>query len=86
MKEKKADFEPSMRILSRILRVILERDSLGRTALSQQANVNYVTLSKHLGWLETKSIIHYIVNDGKVIIKLNQDERNFALKMCGFIN
>ena len=75
------NFEPSMNTISRIVKVILEKNSLGRTALSQEANINYTTLSKHLKWLKSKSIINYIIEDGKVYVRLTANGREFASKL-----
>lgn len=86
IKKQKSEFEPSMRILSRILKAILECDSMGRTALAQAVNVNYPTLSKHLSWLERRSVVLYVVDGSKVIVKLNESERKFAQKICNFEN
>jgi len=75
------NFALSMNAISRIVKVILENDSLGRTALSQEANINYTTLSKHLDWLKKKSIVEYVVDDGKVIVRLTTNGREFALQL-----
>lgn len=80
------DFEPSMRILSRILKILLEKDSMLRTDLTAVANTNYPTLSKHLGWLERRSVVTYVVNDGVINVKMNQAERQFILKLLNFKN
>lgn len=47
----KSDFEPSMKILPRIMRIILENESMNRTTLTQAANINYTRLCK-LNWNE----------------------------------
>lgn len=41
-------FEPSMKLLTRILKVILEQNSLGKTHLSQESKINYVRLNRLL--------------------------------------
>lgn len=74
-------FEPSMKTISHIMKVILEKNSLGRTALSQEAHINYATLSKHLKWLKNKSIIDYVIEDDKVCIRLTESGRKFALQL-----
>ena len=55
-----------MKIVSRVMKTILERDSINRTNLAQEANVNYVRLSNHLSWLEKKHLIELAVKEGKV--------------------
>lgn len=81
-----SDFEPSMKLLSRIMKVILEKNLIGRTALSVEANVNYNTLAKHIEWMENKSLIDLIVGDSKVNVKLSPVGRDFALHLAKFIN
>lgn len=80
------DFEPSMRILSRILKILLEKDSMLRTDLTTVVNTNYPTVSKYLRWLERRSVVTYVVNDGVVNVRMNQAERQFVLKLLNFKN
>ena len=81
-KKKNPDsFEPSTKILSRIMKVLLENNSVGKTNLSQQTNVNYVRLSKHLKWLEKKNLIQLTVEGSKIIIILTESGRKFALTL-----
>jgi len=79
-------FEPSMKLLSRIMKVILEKNSIGRTALSVEANVNYGTLSRHIEWLQNKSLIELLIKDHKVNVRLSSTGRDFALHLDNFIN
>ena len=78
-------FEPNMKILSRVLKTILERDSVNRTNLAQEANVNYVRLVNHLTWLEEKHFVELVVQEGKVIVRLTQRGREFALVLTSFL-
>jgi len=71
------NFEPSMKLLLRIMKVILESNSIGKTSLSQKANINYHRLSKHLDWLEKKHLIEYVLEDSKVKIRLTENGRQF---------
>ncbi len=77
----KSEFEPSMKIVSRILNILLENSSIGRTELSQLANLHYGRLSKYLKWLKKKSLIEFVAADEKVVIKLTHNGRNFAIMM-----
>lgn len=74
-----------MQILSRIMKTILERDSINRTNLAQEANVNYVRLVNHLSWLEKKHFVEYVVEKGKIIIRLTQQGREFAIAITTFL-
>ncbi len=64
-------FEPSMKILSRIMQVMSERNSIQRTTLSLETNIQYSRLSKHLEWLEKKRLIESFVEEGKIFLKLS---------------
>ncbi len=77
------EFEPSIKILSRMIKVILENNSIVKTNLSQQANVNYVRLSKHLKWLEKRNLVELVVEDSKIGIMLTESGRKFALTLTG---
>jgi len=77
-------FEPSLKILSRVIRVILEKNSMGKTSLSQVANIQYARLLKHLEWLEKKHLIESVVESGKVNVKLTTQGREFAMLISAF--
>ncbi len=66
-------FEPSIKILMRIIKIILEQNIIGRTVLSLEANINYATLVKHLEWLENKSLIELVIIEGKINVKLTEE-------------
>jgi len=74
-----------MKILSRVMKTILERDSINRTNLAQEANVNYVRLVTHLRWLEKKHFVEFVVEEGKVIVRLTQRGREFATALTSFL-
>jgi predicted transcriptional regulator len=68
-------------MLPRIIKVILENNSIAKTALSQQANVNYVRLSKHLRWLEKRNLIELIIQGRSIGIILTESGRKFAVTL-----
>jgi predicted transcriptional regulator len=72
------NFEPSMKILSRILKVILEKNSIGKTSLSEESNVNYVKLQRYLQWLEEKRLVEIVIKGGRVHIILSHKGREFT--------
>jgi predicted transcriptional regulator len=74
-------FKPSIDILSRIMKVLLENHSTGKTNLSQRTNVNYVRLSKHLKWLEKRNLVELVVEEDKIVIILTESGRKFALTL-----
>lgn len=72
-------FEPSMKILARIVRVILEKNSIRKTGLSQEANIQYTRLLKHLDWLEEKHLVESVIDNGGIGIKLTNKGKEFAM-------
>lgn len=80
--KEKSDFEPSKKLLPRIMRVMLENNSLNRTSLAQLANLNYATLCKYVIWMEQKSFVEFVILDKKLTIKLTEAGRDLALKMA----
>ena len=75
------DFQPSMTLLGRIMKVLLEKNTVGQTALSQDANINYVRLKKHLRFLEEKRFVETTVESGKINFTLSRMGREFAMML-----
>lgn len=71
-------FDPSMKILSRIMNVLIENNAVIKAALLQKANLNHVRLSMHLDWLEQKGFIKYVVIDDKINVTMIETGREFA--------
>ncbi|MGI0087962.1 MAG: winged helix-turn-helix domain-containing protein [Nitrosotalea sp.] len=71
-------FEPSMKTLSRITKVLLEKKYVGKTNLSLETNLHYGRLSRHLDWLEKKHLIEPIIRDNKINLVLTSDGVQFA--------
>lgn len=82
IEKERLDFEPSMKILLRIMRVILENDIMNRSTLAQAVNLNYARLCKYVVWLEKKSFIEFAIQNGKLTINLTESGREFALKLA----
>ncbi|MBI5698208.1 MAG: hypothetical protein HZC29_06985 [Thaumarchaeota archaeon] len=80
--EKKPGFKPSKIILPRILKILLEKGPIGRSDLSTISNTNYSVLAKHLIWLEAKSHVEFLIEDGKFMVKLTESGRESALKLA----
>jgi predicted transcriptional regulator len=71
-------FEPSMKTLSRIMKVMVDNGSEGKTQLSLDANLNYAVLAKHIVWLEKKGLVKSIIEDCKINVVLTTNGRAFA--------
>ncbi|HMK32604.1 MAG TPA: winged helix-turn-helix domain-containing protein [Nitrosopumilaceae archaeon] len=74
-------FEPNIKILLRIIKIILEKNVIGRTTLSLEANINYSTLTKYFEWLESKSLIELVIIEGKINVKLTDVGKDFAAQL-----
>lgn len=77
--ESNSAFEPSMSLLAKIMKVMLENNSIGKTALSQEANVNYVRMIRHLQLLEEKRFVERTVEEDRVNFTLSRMGREFAI-------
>lgn len=75
------DFEPSMAVLKRIMKILVENNCMGRTRLSQAANMHYGLLIKYLKWMEKRQYIESVVIEGKAVSKLTPQGRDFASKL-----
>lgn len=74
----KTHFEPSMKVLSRILIIMLESRLVGKTSMSQKAYVNYPKIVEHLNWMKRKRLIETVVEEDKVKFKLTEKGMEFA--------
>ena len=77
-KEIEPDFEPSMKTLIRIMELIANNASEGKTCLARDANLNYARLAKHIVWLEKKGLVESVVDDQKINVVLTQKGRTFG--------
>jgi len=71
-------FEPSMKTLSRILKIMIDNGPEAKTSLSLGANLNYARLAKHIVWLEKKGFVKSTVDDSKINVGLSEKGRIFA--------
>jgi len=71
-------FEPSIKTLSRILKIMVDNGPDAKTSLSLGANLNYARLAKHIVWLEKKGFVKSIVDDSKINVGLSEEGRIFA--------
>ena len=73
-----SSFEPSMKTLFRILKIMADSGPEAKTALSLGANLNYTRLAKHIVWLEKKGFVKSIIKDNKINFGLTEKGRIFA--------
>lgn len=72
-----SDFKPSMKSLLRIFRV-LENGARGKTQLSQDTNLNYSRLAKHVLWMEKKGLAKSTIKDNKINVVLTKSGQEFS--------
>jgi predicted transcriptional regulator len=70
-----------MKTITRVLQVLMEKNSVQRTDLSELANLNYVRLTKHIDWFQSKSFVELMIENKKMNIKLTPVGRDFAKKL-----
>jgi len=76
--KKKRDFEPSLKILSRIFKTIENNGPEGKTSLSFDTHLNYTRLAKHIVWLEKKGLVESTIDKSKINVGLTAKGRVFA--------
>ena len=76
--KKKRDFEPSMKILSRIFKTMADNGPEAKTSLSLDTHLNYARLAKHIVWLEKKGLVESTIDKTKINVGLTAKGRVFA--------
>lgn len=71
-------FRPSAVMLLRIMKVLLDKNYVGRTELALEAKVQYKRLVVHLKWLAERKVVEMIVKDDIVNVTLTDKGRDFA--------
>ena len=66
------------------MRSIRENNSIGRTALALESNINYTILSRYIDWLESRSVIKLVLVHGKANICMTEKGREFAFALNNF--
>lgn len=72
------EFCPSVMTLYRITKVLSTQELMTRTALSQSANVHYGRLSKYLILLGYRHYIEYVIQAGKIRLRLTDNGKKFG--------
>ena len=77
-KKLEEEFEPSMKTLLRLLKVMVENGPKAKTSLSVDTNLNYARLAKHIVWLEKKGLVESTIDKSKINVGLTSKGRIFA--------
>ena len=72
------DFEPTVKTLVRILKIMTEKGPEVKTSLSLDANLQYGRLAKHIVWLEKKGLVESTIDKSKINVGLTEKGRIFA--------
>lgn len=71
----------SIVLVKKVMQVLLEKGEMGRTGLSQAANVQYARLMEQLAWLEERQYIELVFNKRKVVVRLTEKGREYGGKL-----
>jgi len=77
-KKMEPNFEPTMKILSRILKFILDNGPEAKSSLSHDANIQYTRLAKHIVWLEKKGLVESTIVKSRIKVGLTEKGKEFA--------
>jgi predicted transcriptional regulator len=75
-------FDPNPKVVSKIIKILFEQGRIGRTTLSLRTKINYQALSKHVMWLQKNGHIEFEIVEGKLLIGLTDNGREFARKLA----
>jgi predicted transcriptional regulator len=73
------NFEPSGKILVRIMEILTKKGGESKTALSLDSNLNYSRLAKHIVWMEKKGFVKSEIKQSKIIVDLTTRGREFSI-------
>ena len=78
IENQKTPFKPSMNVLSRMARDMLESGPIGKTLLSRKTRVNYPRVVEHLNWMKRKRLVETVVQEDKIKFRLTEKGIEFA--------
>lgn len=81
-----SNFKPNLLVLLRIIKVLSEKNRIGKTSLSLESNLNYARLLRYLRWLHDKHLIEFVIEINGTNIVLTQLGREFASSLSLFFS
>jgi predicted transcriptional regulator len=79
------DFEPSMKMIIRIINSIVHKGTKTKTDLSIDTSLNYTRLVKHVIWMEKKGLVKSIVENSKIKVDLTNKGKLFGMTISEII-
>lgn len=77
-KKLEPDFEPSIKTLSGIMKIMVSNAPEYKTSLSIDADLDYSRLAKHIVWLETKGLVESEIEKPEIKISLTEKGKIFS--------
>ncbi|MHB8602512.1 MAG: winged helix-turn-helix domain-containing protein [Nitrosotalea sp.] len=77
-KKLEPDFEPSIKTLSGIMKIMMSNAPEYKTSLSIDADLDYSRLAKHIVWLETKGLVESEIKKPEINVSLTEKGKIFA--------
>ncbi|MFB5605764.1 MAG: winged helix-turn-helix domain-containing protein [Nitrosarchaeum sp.] len=71
-------FEPSLKMIIRIINTIVKEGTRTKTDLSKDSSLNYTRLVKHIMWMEEKGLVKSIVEDSRIKVDLTEKGEDFG--------
>jgi predicted transcriptional regulator len=71
-------FEPSMKMVIRIIDTIAKEGAKTKTDLSQDTSLNYTRLVKHVMWMEKKGLVESSVTNSRIKVNLTDKGKYFG--------
>ena len=74
-------FQPSVRVLVKILQTLKNNKSIGKTELAELIKTNHSRVTKNIDWLERKEMIKSIIEENKIHLILTDLGNDFLETM-----
>lgn len=84
-KETDDSFEPSMKMIIRIINSIVHKGTKTKTDLSIDTSLNYTRLVKHVIWMEKKGLVKSVVENSKIKVDLTDKGKLFGMTISEII-
>lgn len=83
-KKLESDFEPSIKILSGMVKIMVSNAPEYKTSLSIDTNLDHSRLAKHIVWLKKKGLVESEIKKPKIEVSLTKKGKIFASTISDF--